>query len=242
LTLAPILLLGILGGCAGNFDEVHYFMTVDPKTSQPINYFRLTVDGGAGATNARYISGFYDERAVDLFLNESKATTIGDVTLLVNPTVCKDAKDPADCANKRKIWLETVPTVTNADGSTFSNGAFVLILSSNANAIADTIGTFAENQANLEAMLFALHHDKINESTMSTVTSGYVTASRDATMATIDQLLVAAAADGLADKDRRRLYLAAVNAAARGIGRGSDFADADAARAWFAGPDAQVQP
>jgi len=50
-----------------------YYFAIDPRTNQVINIFRVTVHGNAEMANVRYISGFYDQRAVDLFFNETRS-------------------------------------------------------------------------------------------------------------------------------------------------------------------------
>src|SRR4051812_49182226 len=61
----------LAAGCA-SFHEEHYFQTAD-KSGTPLNFFRVRVDGNAGLTRLRYLSGYYDERAVDLYFNEVKS-------------------------------------------------------------------------------------------------------------------------------------------------------------------------
>src|SRR4029078_1016132 len=70
-----VLACSLLGACA-TLEETHYFASVDPQTDRTINIFRLRVKGDAGLTNARYLAGYYDERAVDLFFNEVKASDL----------------------------------------------------------------------------------------------------------------------------------------------------------------------
>lgn len=69
-----VLCFGIIG-CA-SFEENHYFQSVKLNTlageSVPTNFYRLHVSGRAWFSSARYCSGYYDERAVDLFFNEVK--------------------------------------------------------------------------------------------------------------------------------------------------------------------------
>src|SRR5690348_16710028 len=65
----------LLSGCASVVDR-HHFATVDAQTGEIINIFRVTVRGDAQLANARYISGYYDQRAVDLFFNQVRSTPL----------------------------------------------------------------------------------------------------------------------------------------------------------------------
>lgn len=243
-----ILVLLSTAGC-GSFHEVHYFATLDRATRQPINYFRLSVNGYAGATNARYIAGYYDERAVDLFLNQTNngrgATSNnpnGEVRPFFDDSICA-GKSAADCAAARNAQLELVPVGGN--GTAMQHGAFVLIMSSNADAIAKTIGSFADNGANLDAGLYLLNRGQLNESKRNDAIEPIVTATRDATITEIGTLLTNAAAisdaSAAGTDQRTTLYLAAVRAAVRGTGSSADVSDVTKARKWLeaAGSGAQ---
>lgn len=157
LTIAAWTACLALSGCATHFKEDHYFQLIDPKakSSDPAtpyavtNYFRLKVSGYAGLSSARYVSGYYDERAVDLFFNELKVAT---------------TPDPAPGAGVNGIFQDQL----KAPGSdeiikpldpTSQHGAFVMILSTNASSVARTIGQFAENQIVADAITNLMHKD-----------------------------------------------------------------------------------
>src|SRR5438132_3275792 len=73
--LAILVLAVFVSGCVTTFHEDHYFQSASSRSGHATNYFRLQVDGWAAFSSARYISGYYDERAVDLFFNEIKTGT-----------------------------------------------------------------------------------------------------------------------------------------------------------------------
>ena len=72
----------VMSSCATTFKENHYYQSINPKTQRVTNYYRLTVNGYAVMSSARYVSGYYDERAVDLYFNEVKVaeTPEGDAS------------------------------------------------------------------------------------------------------------------------------------------------------------------
>jgi hypothetical protein len=53
------------------FKEHHYHKSID-RHGNVSNYYRLTVNGYAAMSSARYISGYHGERAVDVFFDELK--------------------------------------------------------------------------------------------------------------------------------------------------------------------------
>ncbi|HTU61038.1 MAG TPA: hypothetical protein VMF89_21440, partial [Polyangiales bacterium] len=119
----------LLGGCSAMVREEHYFATYAKSDSphEPRNFFRLEITGASTFSNARYIAGFYDPRAVDLFFNELKPQS-SDRTLF--------------SANLQLPGESTVLTPLSPG----DRGTYVMVLSTNADAIADAIGSFSESQ------------------------------------------------------------------------------------------------
>jgi len=136
-------LSGFLMGCMSGFHEQHYFRSTDRRTGETVNYFRLTVDGKDAGTSSRFVAGLYDERAVNYFFNEIRE---GQTLQPLLSSTVRDSKD-----------LELRPLNGN------ESGAFVLILSTNAKSVADTIGEFSENQLVADAMTNLINRDSIKE-------------------------------------------------------------------------------
>jgi hypothetical protein len=142
-----LLLFGIafaFWGCGTSFRENHYFSSAsdDPTRERKTNYFRVTVDGWAAFSAARYVSGYYDERAVDLFFNEVKAI---DGTQIIAPLFQEPFTD------------DEIRPFSPAEGK----GALVMILSTNADAVAAAIGNFAEGEAAAAAISNLVNQDEI---------------------------------------------------------------------------------
>ena len=149
-TLTFIVLSVILSGCFTTFREDHYFQSITKRDDKATNYFRLRVEGHAAFSSARYVAGYYDERAVDLFFNELKRV-------------------PGEEANIRPIFPDTLVNPGTGEKITpltpsKDHGAFVMILSTNAKAVADTIGSFAESQVVADAMTNLANRSEIRES------------------------------------------------------------------------------
>lgn len=130
-SLLPLIALccSLGSGCALRFKESHFFKSVD-QSNQPINYFRVKADGGSFLSSARYVSGCFDERALDAYFGEG-------------------ITQPADAK------LPPAPGTQVISLSCDKGGEFLMILSSNSDAIADQIGQLADNEdmANLLARL-----------------------------------------------------------------------------------------
>ncbi len=140
-----------LAGCSSDFKEVHYFKSVSTDDSQdrPTNFYRLTITGQSAFSNARYVSGFYDERAVDLFFNEIKSDPEN------NNAIAKIFED-----DQKEPGSDEVIKPLSPDNK---NGALVMIFSTNANAVAGAIGSFAENQVVADAVTNLINRSTIKE-------------------------------------------------------------------------------
>jgi len=232
LTLALCLGAAALGGCGSNFGETHYFSVVD-GSNKPINFFRLNVSGGGGFANIRYVSGYFDERAVDLFLNESKSAPLtnggaGAAVPSIFHTVDCNGLDAAACTAAQDKVLHIVPVGEKMP----ANGAFVLIISSNADAIAGTIGSFAENDITLNSAMFLLNHDKLTQAAASDATKPIVDADRNATIEQVGALLDSA--NKASTTDRPNTYIEVLRTIARGVSSDPPtFTDEATARTWF---------
>lgn len=229
----------MLCSCGVSMQERHYFASVNKTTGETVNVYRLTVSGGAGMANARYIAGFYDERAVDLFFNEVRASNLGTTANnasapnIFDPT-CTGA-DAAACSNERNRRLGIVPI---GDPQRTDHGSFVLILSSNADAIAGTIGQFAENDANVQAALFLATRDTHQQAAQIRAADPFVDRGRAATYVEMKALFDAVPAAPAANAaNRTQAYLAILQAAAAGLDPATapQFTNMDEAKAWFDG-------
>jgi hypothetical protein len=134
-------------GCATHFKETHFFQSVDRTTNQPTNYYRLKVSGYGAMSSTRFVSGYYDERAVDLFFNEVKVAPTADNANGSQPLFVDAQKSPG-----------TTDVIKPLDPVT-QHGAFVMILSTNASSVSRTIGQFAENQVVADAITNLANRD-----------------------------------------------------------------------------------
>jgi hypothetical protein len=179
----------------------------------PVNFYRVRVDANTSFTNARYVGGYYDERAVDLFFNELKPTP--------QPTPFgSDLKNPG---TDDRI----VPLDPDAE-----HGAFVMILSTNADSIADTLGALTENEAAIQAL-----NNLLNKGQLEAMEKGDAAVPGDKLAAQATKAQVQALAGVLAPGDdavsAQGKALRIINALAMAAGSPSPFQTIDAAKAWL---------
>lgn len=206
-------------GCA-NFEEDHYFRAGSDEASGKENYVRVRVKGSAQLSTARYIAGYYDERAVDLFFNEIKVNQ-NDANAVAPIFDDKDMPPGNDNAG----------TVRVDD----PNGTFVMILSTNANSVANTIGNFAASNAAAAAITNIINKDAMEESLESEADIAAKKINLQASQQELEALLARIETKATANQAFDTDYMRLVNALARALGATDDLPDADAAKAWFEG-------
>ena len=216
---SPLVLLALtlLYSSCTSFTETHYFHSVNADSGKPVNYFRITVNGNAGLTRARYVSGYYDERAVDLFFNEiapGAATTSGDV----KPIFVND---------------QTLPgTTTKVTPLSPQEGVFLMVFSTNAKSVTDTIGQFAENQLVADAMTALVNRDRIKALRAAAAADATFTARAQATAAQLDGIVKALPDDATAPVAKNEA-LRLLRAIAIALGGDGSFRTTEGAAAWF---------
>lgn len=212
-----IFVVWLIGGCHAEVRETHYFASFAPgKPAEPVNFFRLDVVGKSRFTNARYVAGFYDERAVDLFFNELKPSS-----------------DPPS----RPLFAANLTEPGTGDVlkplSPGDTGAFVMVLSTNADAIANAIGSFAESQEVANNISTLLNQKEL------------VKASQNATGFSGEQMLAGAFASeldtvlsndalGASADSARAAMLRGLNLIAQSLGATQSFATVAEVQAWLA--------
>ena len=215
----------LLAGCAASVRENHFFAAYTTDSAgkrEPQQFYRLSVNGQASFSNARYLSGFYDERAVSLFFNELKSPTNG------------------------KLFDDTVKLPGAADGTKLQSldpkpqdGAFVMILSTNADSIANAIGSFAESQVVSDAITQILNKDRVQAKATSDAKLGVQKAEATALLSRLTAHTDQAASAPNAS-DAITAYLRALTALAQSLGyAGSEFRSLDVAQEWFALEDSR---
>jgi hypothetical protein len=208
-----------LAGCTG-FSQVYHFQSAPASDGVP-NFFRVKVEGDAQTARARFLAGFYDERAVDLYFNEVKSGN-GEIRKLLED----NQKEPGDAGVVIK------PLSPDA-----MRGSFVMIFSTNPKAVADTIGSFAESQLVAEALTNLLNKKEVEAARLLTAAQGSQDAVTTALASELAALVPAAPAEGTAPPSKEaltRTYLRVLEVISRQSGGPASFADLAAAKAWLA--------
>ncbi len=207
-----------LSGCAASVKESHYFATYPGDAvglSKPVNFFRLRVKGNAQFSSARYLAGFYDERAVDLFFNEIRTKDSNKSTLFKS-----DLKEPGS-----NEIIKPLSPVTE-------DGAFVLIMSTDADSVANAIGSFAESEIVANAITNLIAREKIREKVGSDAAI-IVAGNRGGALVSQLEILLTEAATQTTAKGSEKSYLRVLNSLARALGHDHSFSSFADARQWF---------
>ncbi len=223
--LAGLISLGLGAGCS-TFRDTHYFRSFNEATGESSNYFRLEISGGAKFSSARYVSGYYDERAVDLFFNE----------LRVGPVVEASGNSPG--SNKEALFTgipvpsNTTEKIKPLDPTT--HGAFVMILSTDASAVANAIGQFSESNVVAESITNLVNRDKITaareQQAWQSVDSGRVAA----VAVELQSMFGKVPPDGGTSKEEmKQSYLRILNVIGAALGRQTAFNEIDEANIWL---------
>lgn len=205
----------LLAGCVTTFHEDHFFQSSNSSTGRATNYFRVRVDGQASLSTARYISGYYDERALDLFFNEVKP----------NDTLKLFEADMTEPGTTEKI-----KPLSPDD----QHGALLMVLSTNAKAVTDAIGQFAESQIVADSLTNLVNRRDILDEQRASARLKPDIDRASAVSAELERLLAAvptAAAPPM--PATRDAYLRVLNAVAAALGSTQSFATLADADTWF---------
>ncbi len=212
-----IALVLLICGCQAGIRETHYFASFAPdKPDVPVNFFRLDIEGKSQFTNARYVAGFYDERAVDLFFNEIK---------------------PSGDAQSRQLFAADLKNPGTADVlkplSPGDSGAFVMVLSTNADAIASAIGSFAESQEVANNISTLLNQKDLVKASQSAANFSGQQMLAGAFASELDSVLSTAALSANAASAQAAM-LRGLNLIAQSLGAPQSFATVAEVQSWLA--------
>jgi hypothetical protein len=198
------------GGCGSRFHEVHYFKSIDGKTNEPINFYRVTVEGATAFSSSRYLSGYFDERAVDLYFSEFSQPDKGEFYGVVNEE------------DSGKV----VPL-----GEAEDNRRLVMILSSNSDDIATAISSFAQSEAVTETLANIVGRDRLAQSGVAdTRAAGDAQAGK--ALVTLGQTMLAEQA-GATNGQVQANVLTYANALAEFLQSGTHFETLDDAKSFI---------
>ena len=127
-----------LCSCA-NIYEVHYFKDkISSSSSTKIipNYYKVEIRAQSFLSSSRYLSGYFDQGAINLYFNE--------FTQPANGKLFGNQESPSAFTDEKGNEL-------------------VLIFSTNSKAVSDQIGAIAKNQVVLNSAATLVQRDKIED-------------------------------------------------------------------------------
>ena len=209
-------------GCT-TFQEDHFFSEEVQGAAYP-NFLRVRVKGGAVFSSARYVAGYYDERALDLFFNEIKTNAnnpgkipkIFEANLMLPGTSTKlvPLQDPSQATDRK-------------------SGTFMMIFSTNATVVANAIGAFAESNAVADAVINLLNEEKVKAARQADANLSIDQRQATATVSDLDKVMARILAQAAANQSVDEEMLRLLNGLARGLGSTSTLANTEEAQAWF---------
>jgi hypothetical protein len=214
LTVAALAM--VLSGCATSFRETHFFKSEVAAAPGIPNYFRLTVEGSANFSSARYISGYFDEDTVNAYFNEY--TQPKGAALL----------QPAPTAGVQPVQAGLRGT------------KLVMILSSNSDEVASQIGALAASKQFTASLAGLVARDQFTTADQAEQRLQVDRARAKTTAALADKVLTALPA-GTSAGDAERQLMILVNTLAIELGYQGSFADLAAAAQWLEANRSRLQ-
>ncbi|WP_312285929.1 hypothetical protein [Chryseobacterium gleum] len=114
------LILSFLSFSCTSINEVHYYKDKVYGTNLP-NYYRVTVHANSLFTSTRYLSGYFDQSAVNLYFNET--TQPDKATFIVKD---ENTNKYEETGNELVILFSTRAQAISNNISNFSNNKSIL--------------------------------------------------------------------------------------------------------------------
>ncbi|MBX2947199.1 MAG: hypothetical protein KF725_15315 [Cyclobacteriaceae bacterium] len=204
LSLAIVIMVA---GCQ-SIREMHYFKD---KAGNPPNYYRLQIKGHAFLTSSRYLSGNFDEEAVNYYFGE-----------IEQPQSVKFESKQLDSKQPNQ-GIEPI----GSDGK-----KFVLMLSTNSDAISTAFGNFVESKETQLYLARIINRDKLIELEEMKVSENAEMKRRNRMIILGENYLNSITVSESPESIRIKL-LAYLNATAEYFGNPQNFTDLGVAQKWF---------
>lgn len=212
-----IIMLVFMSGCMSSFSENHFFKSEDAY-GNPLNYYKLSVSGKNFLSTTRYLSGYFDEDAVNAYFDQFSQPEKG----LFNGSIKTggdNVKPLADGLKERKL---------------------VLLLSSNSDSIAQQIGQFANNEAIMTDLTRIIHMDHIKEAHSAQTAADYQEM-RGKALSDIGEKVINGLAEDADQATAEANLLFYANRLATEFGNTVPFNNLEAARTWIDYNRAHIQ-
>lgn len=161
LAWGSMLLAGVVSASCATVHERHFFR--QHVSDSEVNYFRITVRGWASGSQLRYVSGYFDEKAVEEYFGEFSQPNNGSFSgepaepAPSGGTPPGDATTPAGPSEGTSAQADQVEPIDPK----LAGRRLVMLLSANSDAIAGQIGAIAENEDVMESVGKLLNRDEV---------------------------------------------------------------------------------
>lgn len=211
--LLLLLPFSLLAGCS-SFHETHYFKSVNAK-GEPVNYYKLTVTGGSTLSSSRYLSGYFDESAVETYFGEYVQPDKGHF-----PATKPAAEGETQVRSLDQSW----------DGR-----RLVLLLTSNSDAVAEGIQSLAQSEGVAATLARVVGRDRLAASRDASGELAVSQARAKAASTLIGTLITPLSTDAASpapQPDAEAAMLRAANALVTYLDRDRAFKSLDEVAAW----------
>jgi hypothetical protein len=191
--------------------ENHFFKD---KAGSPPNYYKLQIRGHAFLTSSRYLSGRFDEEAVNHYFGEISQPKSASI-------------EPTSPAKKIDTGIVPLGNENGDDGK-----KFVMLLSTNSDAISSAFGNFVESKETQREIARIFNRDKLIELDKLTVTEEVRLAKRKKLLA-LGESYLNSIAEGETKESIDAKLLAYLNATADYFGKTQDFKNVEDAKKWL---------
>ncbi|WP_411895244.1 hypothetical protein [Winogradskyella sp. A2] len=162
--ISVMFLLALLMSCT-SFRETHYFKDKinDAKSSNPTsivpNYYRVSIRGWSFMSSSRYLSGYFNQEAVNEYFNEIPQVEKG--RLFTKENSVEDSPSDSTAVKKKTEPQNEEQESKNFGGLKEDGSELVLILSSNSEAIATQIKNTSVNNDVIQSLALMANKDKL---------------------------------------------------------------------------------
>lgn len=207
-------LVAMVAGCS-QFKETHYLRSVDAN-GNPVNYYRVRVKGNTGLSSSRFLSGYFDETAVDTYFGEYVQPEHARF-----PTTRPAAETASGEAGLR------------AGNESLEGRSLLFLLSSNSDDVATGIQSLAQSETVTATLTRMLGRDRLKASGDAAASLARAT-SQGKDVAALGDTLVTGLADDAPQADVQANMLRFVNRVAAYLDRGAPtLTTLDAAQQWL---------
>lgn len=218
----------LCAGCATDFRESHFFKSGGENEFGPtVNYYRVNVKGSTLISSSRYVSGYFDPEAVDIYFNEIHQPANAAIRPANKPKDGAGEGGEGDEEQTESGAEPARPVAPSLEGKDL-----VLILSTNSEEVANQIGALASNQQFTTALAgLAARKDFADAADAEYRLRSSKARAKD--LATLGQQTIGGLAADAGRPDAERAAMIVINRLAYDLGSVTSFQTLDEAATWF---------